>query len=209
MYASSIPILRIRQALQNRGLTSTLYKASGSDDLHLFLFFRRPASSDLVKSKLMQLLANEGFNCRAGQLEIVDQDSPIPLPLQSGFAWLNDQLTQVVTRDQISFEAALALFCSDLRKFAIEPGLLTDVAETDTPQEVLDVTSSTGSPLVQSNATQRTITLFTQSREPQVYQEFSAFMCTPHLRPGRSPPPYAISYKCRFEPSNWKELSYA
>lgn len=115
---------RLPSVLLGHGLRVKPYLASGREEVQLFVFFDRPVESDLVVASLTNVLTTEGFDLGEDSIRICPNAS-LSLPLQSGFAWLNDDLVITIERDQIPLESALALFLADVRKYVTPAAVLT------------------------------------------------------------------------------------
>ncbi|GEM_PF-1788953 len=109
---------RLIMLLSQHGLVPTPYKASGSDDLHLYLTFEEAINSNELGQRLRSLLMHGGFEISPDTLIVYPSETPLALPLQKGFAWLNEDLQVKLCRDDISLESALALFLADMKRNA-------------------------------------------------------------------------------------------
>jgi hypothetical protein len=110
---------RLVNVLSATGLRPKTYLAAGSRDIHLYLFFSEENDSLLVSEKLKELLTLKGFDLSSDMLCVYpDQENALPLPLQCGFEWLNNDLCSIIKRNQIPTNSALDLFLSDLKKNA-------------------------------------------------------------------------------------------
>ncbi len=127
-YHNAKQLGRITEALAQAGINEThLYRSSDSGGWHLYLFFDEPISSRDLKAQLVQLLRFNGFDIAKGTLEVFPApgdgfgsraDSSIGnglrLPLQPGFAWLNEIGQVIEERDCISPAEALDKFLRDM-----------------------------------------------------------------------------------------------
>ncbi|MBS1956258.1 MAG: hypothetical protein JST89_18880 [Cyanobacteria bacterium SZAS-4] len=111
---------KLVELLQSLGLKPRIYTASGSKDVQLFLFFSQAYKSTIVQDSLAKVLSWNGFLLRADKLVVYPSDVALPLPLQRGFAWLNEDLQPIVSRMEIALDSALALFCSEASRYATE-----------------------------------------------------------------------------------------
>lgn len=111
---------KLVELLQSLGLKPRIYTASGSKDVQLFLFFSQVYKSAIVQDSLAKVLSWNGFLLRADKLVVYPSDIALPLPLQRGFAWLNEDLQPIVSRTEIALDSALALFCSEASRYATE-----------------------------------------------------------------------------------------
>jgi hypothetical protein len=118
---------RLTTLLSSAGIAKTcLYRSSHSDGWHLYIFFDEPVSSRDLQKTLSTLLRLNKFEVAKGKLEIFphpgDKSSKgqgLRLPLQSGFAWLNQKTLEVVhERWEISPAKAIDFFLDDLNSSA-------------------------------------------------------------------------------------------
>ncbi len=109
---------KLVELLHSLGLKPRIYTASGSKDVQLFLFFTQAYKSAIVQESLAKVLSWNGFLLRADKLVVYPSDVALPLPLQRGFVWLNEDLQPIVSRTEIALDSALALFCSEASRYA-------------------------------------------------------------------------------------------
>ncbi|MDX2105619.1 MAG: hypothetical protein SFY67_04375 [Candidatus Melainabacteria bacterium] len=126
-YHNASSLKKICSLLEKAGILETnLYRSSESGGWHLYIFFDAPISSKDLRNQLFQLFRLHEFEIAKGTLEIFPHPGDgregsrslgqgLRLPLQRGFAWLN-QDTQVVRdeRDELSPYEALAMFYQDM-----------------------------------------------------------------------------------------------
>ena len=117
IYSNPKRISIIVDLLRNVGLMPVLYGSASCDEIQIYLFFNKETRTKQIIGALNGLLTKCGISIEPEKLVIYDEDVPLALPLQKGFSWLNDSLQPKVCREQISFEAALAMFCADMAKF--------------------------------------------------------------------------------------------
>jgi len=95
-------INKIRNILGCAGLKKSIaYQSSDSTGWHLYLFFGSRIECRALHNTLFGLLAMNGYRIKSGTLEIFPNPGQgsgfgLRLPLQAGFAWL-DQITMEVT----------------------------------------------------------------------------------------------------------------
>jgi hypothetical protein len=107
-------LTRVKQALESIGVTRTsLYKASGSDDWQIFIWW-----SEWVKASELEMLLAEWLDqvrlSGANSLFVFPGAKPLPLPLQVGFAWLDDQAAIATSREVLSLEQAVESLLGDM-----------------------------------------------------------------------------------------------
>jgi len=101
--------------LQAVGLSVNLYHSSASLGWHLYLPFDRCEQSSEVRQTLKRWLEALGYLVIGGQLEVFPSGNALRLPLQPGFAWLDQKSNLLWTREELSTDQALATFLSDLQ----------------------------------------------------------------------------------------------
>lgn len=116
-------LLACLRALQ---LNPKAYRAADSEDIQVFLPFSEATDTDFASRVLSTELLKEGFEIAAHCLVIHSTNAPFSLPLQAKFAWLNDDLSVKLLRDDIALDAAVALFLADMSRTAVSPAVLID-----------------------------------------------------------------------------------
>lgn len=119
IYAHADQATLLIDMLMQHGLAPKAYRAAGSDDIHIYLSFTEKVNSDVLNTVLTDLLDHSGFELGPTGLVIHPSTTALVLPLQNGFAWLNEQLQVKLCRDDITLDSALALFLSDLSRSAV------------------------------------------------------------------------------------------
>lgn len=113
--------------LEDAGLKDfRLYRSSFSGGWHLYIFFDEPVDSRLLRNSLVRVLSSSGYAVKSGSLEVFPNlGEPgslgygIRLPLQPGFAWLDNYSAAIVQdRLDLSPTAALDEFLDDLQEYA-------------------------------------------------------------------------------------------
>lgn len=138
IYRSAEQLETLVELLTCSGLIPKVYKASGSEDIQIYLSFGEKAKLVELSNALASLLERVGCDATANNLVIHSHDMPFVLPLQPGFAWLNDAFSVKLNRDDISLQSGLALFLSELEAAAVHPSVLLNFSASDL---VLDSTS--------------------------------------------------------------------
>lgn len=111
-YHNELGLARLRHVLSSVGLARVqLYQSSESGGWHIYLALTDWASAEVLHACLKDWLRKEGFQIRAGQLEIFPSNNGLRLPLQRGFAWLDDQGAIKLRREDISTDEAVETFC--------------------------------------------------------------------------------------------------
>lgn len=122
-YHDRAELVELAGKLEAIGLTVTPYQSSDSGGWHLYLFFDDWADSQEVSQTLRTWLKLIGYEIKGGQLEVFPSGCALRLPLQPGFAWLDDQGQVICRREEINESEALASFLTDLESNACSWGL--------------------------------------------------------------------------------------
>lgn len=114
---------QLRKVLIAAGLERfNLYQSSYSNGWHVYIFFEEAVPTKELRSALVRLLMANGFQIASGQLEVFpnpgndnSQGYGLRLPLQPGFAWLDEHTLEVdQKREELSPAEALHKFISNL-----------------------------------------------------------------------------------------------
>ena len=116
-YRSAEGLEKIRDCLRCLGINQfKLYTFEESEEWQLFAFFKRPVNSEKIAGQLSSWLRRNGIVPGTAGVRIFPGADPFCLPLQPGFTWINDNGQVIVCRNEVSSEAALALFIADLER---------------------------------------------------------------------------------------------
>jgi hypothetical protein len=115
-YRSDLELAKLQERLAAVGLTATVYRSSDSGGWHLYIFFDEWADSGDTNQLLSTWLKAQGYEIRGGTLEVFPSGMGLRLPLQSGFAWLDDRGGLIRTREELTRDEALASFLCDLEE---------------------------------------------------------------------------------------------
>ena len=96
------------------GLPLVPYQSSDSGGWHLYFFLEDWAESSEVEKTLRAYLKAHSYSITGGTLEVFPSGNALRLPLQKGFAWLSSEGEKQITRDELTFGQALALFFNDM-----------------------------------------------------------------------------------------------
>lgn len=149
---------RLIASLRALQLSPKVYRAADSEDIQVFLPFTEATNSVAVLRVLSRELTNQSFEIAAHSLVIHSTNEPFALPLQAKFAWLNDDLSVKVSKDDIAVEAAIALFLADMARAAVSPAVLLDrpvnpvialnACTDSTSQEPVEILEALNAPVV-------------------------------------------------------------
>ncbi len=107
----------LKSALTAIGITQTrLYRSSHSGGWHIYLPFEIWESSDEVTGLLKSYFRLRGISTQSGQLEVFPSGNGLRLPLQFGFAWLNQDGTVECEREMLDSLEALGRFVHDIER---------------------------------------------------------------------------------------------
>lgn len=114
-------LAKIRDCLQCIGVNQLkLFVSDESEQWQLFGFFSKPVSSTRISSLLSSWLRRNGIVPGTAGVSLFPGPDPFCFPLQKGFAWINDSGHTIVARNEVSPEAALALFIADMERTEID-----------------------------------------------------------------------------------------
>jgi hypothetical protein len=114
-FHNEIGLARLKHLLAQIGLSQPLlYQSSESEGWHVYLSFDQAIDRYVLEQALKCWLLAEGIAIQKGQLELFPSNNGLRLPLQRGFAWLDDQGEIKFKREEISTDEAIATFLNDL-----------------------------------------------------------------------------------------------
>lgn len=121
-YHNEAGFLKISALLNKAGIEGfNLYRSSDSGGWHIYIFFDAPVSSRDMYRQLHKLFSLHDFEVAKGKLELFPNPGDkslgqgLRLPLQPGFAWLNEHNQQVrEERDEIGPAEAVLQFAKDI-----------------------------------------------------------------------------------------------
>lgn len=111
-----------------------LYQASDSEDIQIYIAFSAPVKTEEMSKKISAFLDSGGIETGSDALVVHSCEKPFALPLQPGFAWLNESLAPKLQREEISLPAAIAMFLRDLDSSAVCPQQIELALETESQQ---------------------------------------------------------------------------
>lgn len=121
-YHNEAGFAKISALLEKAGIEGfNLYRSSHSGGWHIYIFFDAPVSSRDLYRQLYKLFSLHDFEVAKGKLELFPNPGDkslgqgLRIPLQIGFAWLNEHNQQVrEERDEISPTEAVLQFVKDI-----------------------------------------------------------------------------------------------
>lgn len=117
-YQNALELNRLNNALAEIGLKTTVYQSSTRLGWHVYLFFDQMENSNEVQQTLKAWLTANDYEIRNGVLEVYPSGMGLRLPLQEGFAWLDQSGEILRRREELSTSQAISRFLTDLRSRA-------------------------------------------------------------------------------------------
>ncbi|MBX9693234.1 MAG: hypothetical protein K2Z81_12670, partial [Cyanobacteria bacterium] len=125
-YHNPESVHKIQSLLAEAGLAeSTVYQSSASGGWHIYISFDEPISSRDLRKQLVNFLQLNDYEIASGTLEVFPNPGNsslgygLRLPLQPGFAWLNQRSLQVShERSDMNAQHALDWFVADFNNTA-------------------------------------------------------------------------------------------
>lgn len=118
-YHSVHELHQLKKDLHDVGLHELrLYRSSLSNGWHLYIPFSELVLSTELETLMKQFMKSRNYKIISGQLEIFPSNNGLRLPLQEGFAWLADDGTIAVKREDLSAEHAIRKFVLDIELVA-------------------------------------------------------------------------------------------
>jgi len=115
-YHSAQELAKLQEKLAAVGLMAMPYRSSESGGWHLYIFFDDWAECSEVENTIKAWLKLQGYEIKSGTLEIFPSGNALRLPLQPGFAWLDQEGNLIRTREEVTRDEALASFLYDLER---------------------------------------------------------------------------------------------
>ena len=114
-YHNQQELQKLKKLFESIGLTKTkLFRSSISGGWHLYIPFTNWESSSDVSKNLRNFLKSEGYKIKCGELEVFPSRAGLRLPLQHGFAWLDDHADLVIEREEFTADEAISVFVHDI-----------------------------------------------------------------------------------------------
>jgi hypothetical protein len=140
LYHNVESLKRISQHLRAAGLKLLPYQSSESGGWHLYLPFDDQEASREVEHTLKRWLKDLGYELKGGQLEVFPSGNALRLPLQPGFAWIDESGNVIRRRDELTIAEALTCFISDLKENAAD----WQDAKSCIEQQIQDIAATAG-----------------------------------------------------------------
>lgn len=115
-YHSPAALQSLRENLAAIELSgSVLFQSSNSGGWHLYIPLSNFENSKDIERSLKAWLRSLGYDIRSGQLEVFPCGNGLRLPLQNGFAWLNERGTITCKREDLTTQEAVSYFLTSLK----------------------------------------------------------------------------------------------
>lgn len=124
-YASAAGYAEFKELFSKAEIPISAYKAAGSDDIHLYIFFDEAIDSKLIIEHLLTLLNQAGLTPSPKTFSVYPADGQLSFPLQNGFAWLNNSLQVFRQREDLTTQQAIDLFLAHIAQNQISFAHLT------------------------------------------------------------------------------------
>jgi hypothetical protein len=115
-YHSHQELQKLKLILAGVNLSGITYGSSESGGWHLYLPLSDWISSKEVETGLKQFLKIRGYELKGGTLEVFPSGNALRLPLQPGFAFLDQDTEVEARRDELTRDVALRRFLTDFQR---------------------------------------------------------------------------------------------
>lgn len=106
---SSEVVQKLKQALSSISAKPTLYRLGAEP--FMLVFLSKPVETKLITGLIENWLELHGLS---KIVQVLSEGSLLPLPLQAGFAWLDDKFHATITREELSITEALSKFSDEI-----------------------------------------------------------------------------------------------
>ncbi|MBA3994812.1 MAG: hypothetical protein C0469_14935, partial [Cyanobacteria bacterium DS2.3.42] len=130
-FRASEKLIPLLGNLSRIGMIPRLYRAPDSEDVQIYIAFSAPVKTEEMSRKISDFLDNCGFEQESDAIVLHSCERPFALPLQPGFAWMNESIAPKVRREEISLPAAIAMFLRDLENSAVCPQQIESALEAE------------------------------------------------------------------------------
>lgn len=117
-YHNAEELKRLKKTLSDVGLNAVAYQSSASGGWHIYCPLTETVPSDEINSTLKRWLHACGYVIKNGTLELFPSGNGLRLPLQAGFAWLDEDGVPQVQREDLTGEQAIIRFITDFNAAA-------------------------------------------------------------------------------------------
>lgn len=97
-----------------KGVKAKPYYIKELDIWQLFIFLSAPTSTLKATAAVNDWLSSAWFSLDSDSVDVLPNGSPMSIPLQAGFTWLNDEYQAILSASEISLENAASMFLHDL-----------------------------------------------------------------------------------------------
>lgn len=107
-------IKNLHKLLMQKSVKSKPYYLKELDIWQLFIFLSAPTPTSEATTAIRNWLSTSWFTLDSETIDVLPNQSPMPVPLQADFTWLNDDYESILSSSEISLENAASLFLRDL-----------------------------------------------------------------------------------------------
>ena len=116
-YKRADELVRLKEALTAVGLRAKWYRYE--EDLIAYIWFTSATPTQPLTDLIANYLTAQRLEVCADTLEVLTVGVAMPLPLQSGFAWINESGQTVIRREEIALQSAVVMFLADATKHTV------------------------------------------------------------------------------------------
>lgn len=120
----------LKQLTQD-GIKAKPYYLADLDIWQIFIYLCESIDSQIGAAAIENWLSTSWFAVDRNSVSILPNGNPLPIPLQAGFTWIDENLNTVISAAQMPLQDAAALFLQDLRENANAPSLLTELQQKE------------------------------------------------------------------------------
>jgi hypothetical protein len=107
-------IKNLHKLLMQKGVKAKPYYIRELDIWQLFIFLAAPTLTSEATTAIKNWLSTSWFTVDSETVDVLPNQSPMPVPLQGDFTWLNDDYEPILSSSEISLENAASMFLRDL-----------------------------------------------------------------------------------------------
>lgn len=124
-------VKHLHKLCMQKGVKAKPYYLKELDVWQLFIFLSEPTATLEATTVVENWLSTSWFAVDSETVSVLPNGSPLPIPLQAGFTWLNDNFDPVVSASDISLENAASMFLRDMSDCSNAMETLCQLANRD------------------------------------------------------------------------------
>ena len=124
-------IKNLHKLLMQKGVKAKPYYIKELDIWQLVIFLAAPTPTSEATTVIRNWLSTNWFTVDSETVDVLPNQSPMPVPLQADFTWLNDDCEPILSSSEISLENAACMFLRDLSDCAISLESLNQLLTMD------------------------------------------------------------------------------